>query len=61
MFVCQQTYLSLLRYFQVGSRRVILMAGFLMLIFGCVAKFSALVVTMPDPIVGASFILIFGN
>ncbi|XP_060552099.1 solute carrier family 23 member 1-like isoform X2 [Ruditapes philippinarum] len=45
---------------KVGSRRVVLVAGFIMALFGCLGKFSALVVTMPDPIIGASFLVLFG-
>ncbi|XP_071165885.1 solute carrier family 23 member 1-like [Mytilus edulis] len=45
---------------KVGSRRVVLVAGILMIIFGCFNKFSAFVVTVPDPIIGASFIVLFG-
>ncbi|XP_053404669.1 solute carrier family 23 member 1-like isoform X2 [Mercenaria mercenaria] len=45
---------------KVGSRRVVLAAGFIMTLFGCLGKFSALVVTMPDPIIGASFLVLFG-
>ncbi|XP_076095874.1 solute carrier family 23 member 2-like isoform X4 [Mytilus galloprovincialis] len=46
---------------KVGSRRVVLVAGILMMIFGCFNKFSTLMVTIPDPIVGASFIVLFGT
>ena len=45
---------------QVGSRRVVLMAGAIMIVFGCLGKVSALAVSMPDPIVGASFLILFG-
>ncbi|XP_052783872.1 solute carrier family 23 member 1-like isoform X2 [Mya arenaria] len=45
---------------KVGSRRVVMMAGFIMALFGCLGKFSALVVSMPDPIIGASFLVLFG-
>ncbi|CAC5411969.1 SLC23A1 [Mytilus coruscus] len=45
---------------KVGSRRVVLVAGILMMIFGCFNKFSTLMVSIPDPIVGASFIVLFG-
>ena len=38
-----------------------LVAGLLMMIFGCFNKFSAFVVTIPDPIIGASFIVLFGE
>ncbi|XP_052797378.1 solute carrier family 23 member 1-like [Mya arenaria] len=45
---------------KVGSRRVVLMGGFIMALFGCLGKFSAVVVSMPDPIIGASFLVLFG-
>ncbi|KAL3848503.1 hypothetical protein ACJMK2_019355 [Sinanodonta woodiana] len=45
---------------KVGSRRVLLVAGAFMTVFGCLGKFSALVVSMPDPIIGASFLVLFG-
>ncbi|XP_052271541.1 solute carrier family 23 member 2-like [Dreissena polymorpha] len=31
-----------------------------MVVFGCFGKFCALVVSMPDPIIGASFLVLFG-
>jgi len=46
---------------QVGSRRVVVVAGIIMALFGCFGKFSALVVSMPDPIIGASFLVLFGE
>ena len=36
------------------------MAGAIMVVFGCLGKVSALAVSMPDPIVGASFLILFG-
>ncbi|KAH3811821.1 solute carrier family 23 member 1-like [Dreissena polymorpha] len=45
---------------KVGSRRVVIVAGITMVVFGCFGKFSALVVSMPDPIIGASFLVLFG-
>lgn len=45
---------------KVGSRRVVLMAGVIMAVFGCLGKFSAIAVSMPDPIIGASFLVLFG-
>ncbi|XP_033760561.1 solute carrier family 23 member 1-like isoform X2 [Pecten maximus] len=44
---------------KVGSRRVVLVAGFLLMFFGCFSKMSAFVVTVPDPIIGAAFIVLF--
>jgi xanthine/uracil permease len=35
----------------------VLVAGLLMMIFGCFNKFSAFVVTIPDPIIGASILI----
>ena len=29
--------------------------------FGCFSKMSAFVVTVPDPIIGAAFIILFGE
>ena len=46
---------------QVGSRRVVLVAGLIMLVLACFSKFSALIVTIPDPIIGAAFIVLFGK
>ena len=37
------------------------MAGAIMMVFGCLGKFSALAVSMPDPIIGASFLVLFGK
>ncbi|OWF41416.1 solute carrier family 23 member 1-like isoform X2 [Mizuhopecten yessoensis] len=44
---------------KVGSRRVVLVAGMMMMFFGCFSKMSAFVVTVPDPIIGAAFIVLF--
>lgn len=44
---------------KVGSRRVVMVAGILMMFFGCFNKMSAFVVTVPDPIIGAAFIVLF--
>ncbi|XP_076469690.1 solute carrier family 23 member 1-like [Babylonia areolata] len=45
---------------KVGSLAVIQVSGVLMMIFGCVGKFSALFTTIPEPIVGGVFITMFG-
>ena len=37
------------------------MAGVIMAVFGCLGKFSAIAVSMPDPIIGASFLVLFGT
>ncbi|XP_060075015.1 solute carrier family 23 member 1-like [Ylistrum balloti] len=44
---------------KVGSRRVVLVAGLMLMFFGCFSKMSAFVVTVPDPIIGAAFIVLF--
>ncbi|OWF41414.1 Solute carrier family 23 member 1 [Mizuhopecten yessoensis] len=44
---------------KVGSRRVVLVAGIMLIFFGCFSKMSAFVVTVPDPIIGAAFIVLF--
>ena len=47
--------------FQVASRRVVLIGGILMTIFGTLTKFGAIFVTVPEPIVGALFFSLFGE
>ncbi|CAH3044967.1 unnamed protein product [Porites lobata] len=45
---------------KVGSLRVIQVGAFLFLIFGMLGKFGALFVTIPDPIIGGVFMVMFG-
>lgn len=45
---------------QVGSRRVILSSSFMMLAFGVFSKFGALFVTIPEPLIGGIFCVMFG-
>nr|XP_054767362.1 solute carrier family 23 member 1-like [Lytechinus pictus] len=45
---------------KVGSRRVIQTGGAIMILIGCLPKFSAIFVTIPDPIVGGMFFVMFG-
>ncbi|XP_059178848.1 solute carrier family 23 member 1-like [Physella acuta] len=45
---------------KVGSRVVIQVAGCLMLVLGCLGKFGALFVTIPEPVVGGLFYVMFG-
>lgn len=45
---------------KVGSLRVIQVGGFLFMIFGVLGKFGALFVTIPDPIIGGMFMVMFG-
>ncbi|ELU13612.1 hypothetical protein CAPTEDRAFT_122178 [Capitella teleta] len=45
---------------KVGSRRVIQVAGVILMVSGVLGKFGALFVTMPDPIVGGVLMVMFG-
>merc|ERR1719188_187611 len=45
---------------KVGSRRVIQWAAIIMIIFGIFCKFGAVFVTIPPPIVGGLFMVMFG-
>ncbi|XP_064648212.1 solute carrier family 23 member 1-like isoform X3 [Lineus longissimus] len=45
---------------KVGSRIVIQVGGFMMLLFGMFGKFGALFVTIPEPVTGGMFIIMFG-
>ncbi|XP_068688371.1 solute carrier family 23 member 2-like [Montipora foliosa] len=45
---------------KVGSLRVIQVGGFIFMIFGVLGKFGALFVTIPDPIIGGMFMVMFG-
>jgi len=45
---------------KVGSRRVIQYAGLIMLVFGLFSKFGAFFLTIPTPIVGGIFTIMFG-
>ncbi|KAI0217841.1 Solute carrier family 23 member 2 [Lamellibrachia satsuma] len=45
---------------KVASRRVIQVGAVIMLVFGVFGKFGALFVTIPDPIIGGVFIVMFG-
>lgn len=45
---------------RVGSRRVVQMGGLIMMILGCLGKFGALFVTIPDPVIGGLFMVTFG-
>ena len=46
---------------QVASRRVVQVAGVLLLLLGCLGKVGALFVTLPDPVVGGMFLAMFGE
>ncbi|KAL5007387.1 hypothetical protein ScPMuIL_016193 [Solemya velum] len=45
---------------KVGSRRVVQVGGILMILLGCLGKFGALFVTIPEPVVGGMFLVMFG-
>lgn len=45
---------------QVGSRLVLQTAGLLMIILGLFGKFSAVFITIPDPVIGGMFLIMFG-
>ncbi|CAG5115657.1 unnamed protein product, partial [Candidula unifasciata] len=45
---------------KVGSRVVIQIAGIIMIILGCLGKFGALFVTIPEPVIGGLFFVMFG-
>ncbi|XP_067936880.1 uncharacterized protein [Watersipora subatra] len=45
---------------QVGSRRVIQVAAVLMIVLSVLGKFCALFVTIPDPVLGGIYIILFG-
>ena len=43
-----------------GSRRVVMWGAVVMIIFGLFSKFGALFLTIPSPIVGGIFCVMFG-
>ncbi|KAK3587962.1 hypothetical protein CHS0354_014481 [Potamilus streckersoni] len=45
---------------KVGSRRVVQTGALIMIILGCLGKFGALFVTIPEPVVGGMFMIMFG-
>ena len=45
---------------KVGSRRVIQAAALMMIFFGAFSKFGALFITIPEPIIGGIFCVMFG-
>ena len=45
---------------KVGSRRVIQATGCMLLFFGVLSKFGALFITIPEPIIGGIFCVMFG-
>ncbi|RUS87004.1 hypothetical protein EGW08_005242 [Elysia chlorotica] len=45
---------------KVGSRIVVQVAALIMIVLGCLGKFGALFVTIPEPVVGGLFFVMFG-
>lgn len=45
---------------QVGSRLVLQTAGILMIVLGVFGKFGAVFITIPDPVIGGMFLVMFG-
>jgi solute carrier family 23 (nucleobase transporter), member 1 len=56
----QKTVFFLIFFFQIGSRRVIQWAAFIMILQGVLSKFGALFIMIPDPVVGGIFCVMFG-
>ena len=46
---------------KVGSRRIIIYSSAMLIILAAFSKFGALFTTIPDPVIGGSFIILFGN
>jgi len=46
--------------FQVASRRVIQVEALYMVLFGVLGKVGALFVTIPEPVIGGVFLVMFG-
>lgn len=47
-------------YFQVGSRVVIVAGGVLMVVMGILGKVGAVFTTIPSPVIGGMFMVMFG-
>lgn len=45
---------------QVGSRMVIVASGFVMIIMGMFGKIGAIFTTIPTPVIGGMFLVMFG-
>jgi len=50
-----------MKLFQVASRRVIQVEAIWMLLFGVLGKLGALFVTIPEPVIGGVFLVMFGE
>ncbi|GFR63739.1 solute carrier family 23 member 1 [Elysia marginata] len=54
-------HLDTSQYVSVGSRIVVQVAALIMIVLGCLGKFGALFVTIPEPVVGGLFFVMFGS
>ena len=45
---------------KVASRRVVFVQSLLMIVLGCLVKFSAIITTIPAPVVGGIYCTMFG-
>ena len=45
---------------QVGSRLVLQTTGILMILLGIFGKFGAVFITIPEPVIGGMFLVMFG-
>lgn len=52
--------ISFFLHTQVGSRLVLQTTGILMIILGVFGKFGAVFITIPDPVIGGMFLVMFG-
>ena len=43
-----------------GSRRVVQWSAIFMIVLGIFTKFGAIFVSIPEPVIGASFFILFG-
>ena len=46
---------------QVGSRMVIVSMGLILIVSGIFCKFGAFFVSVPDPVMGGIFMILFGE
>lgn len=53
-------FTSFFLHTQVGSRLVLQTTGILMIILGVFGKFGAVFITIPDPVIGGMFLVMFG-
>lgn len=58
LILCNFCYFFL--HTQVGSRLVLQTTGLLMIILGVFGKFGAVFITIPDPVIGGMFLVMFG-